>query len=153
MAKSGRSSSDVEDDREKCIDDDNTSNGASNCIAKPLKITTPLSILIESLVKNLCNVYEPDEKNAKTLYNLICEKLFEMKLIDESYKMVEFEGMRGQYERAFHQLVIAARGGKQPTPIHAFSLNTDLMNDWSHYYREFEEIEYIAGGGFGQVSS
>lgn len=161
MAKSGRSpNSDVEneDEEKKCIggddveDVDVTSNDVSNCIATPLKITTPLSILIESLVKNLCKVYEPDKKNAKTLYDLICEKLFEMKLIDESYKMVEFEGMRGQYERAFYQLIVAARGGKQPTPLQAFSNNIDIVNDWSHYHREFEEIEYIAGGGFGQVS-
>lgn len=146
MAKSGRSDSDVESD------DDKSNENNSNYITRPIKTTTPLSILVESLVKNLCTVYEPDAKNAQTLYGLICDRLYEMKLIDESYKMVEFEGMRSQYERALYQLVIAARGGKQPTSIRAFTPNTDVMSDWSHYYREFEEIDYIAGGGFGQVS-
>lgn len=150
MAKSGMSAeSDVESEDDNEI---NTNNVVSNSIAKTIKTTTPLSLLVESLVKNLCSIYESDEKNAQVLYEIICEKLFEMKLIDESYKMVEFEGIRNQYGRAFYQLVTAARGGKQPTSIHAFSPNTDITNDWSHYYREFEEMEYIAGGGFGQVS-
>ncbi|KAK5645853.1 hypothetical protein RI129_004317 [Pyrocoelia pectoralis] len=122
-----------------------------NTICKPKATSTPTSILIESLVKNLCSICEPDEQKSQKIYNFICSKLFEMKLVDESYNMVEFEGMRNQYQRALYHLVTSAIG-KQPVPsLQAFWQNNDITNEWSHYYREFDEIEYIAGGGFGQV--
>lgn len=155
MAKSGNSDSsdsDVECDSDKGIKEISSKNVvSSSIIAKPIKTTTPHSILVESLVKSLCSVYERDEIKAKTLYDMICNKLFEMRLIDESYNMDEFEGMRNQYVIAFYQLVTTARGGKQPKSIHAFYPNPDITNGWSHYYGEFEEIGYIAGGGFGKV--
>ncbi|KAB0798243.1 hypothetical protein PPYR_09239 [Photinus pyralis] len=122
-----------------------------NTVCKPKPTSTPTSILIESLVKNLCSICEPDEQKSEKIYNFICSKLFEMKLVDESYNMIEFEGMRNQYQRALYHLVTSAIG-KQPVPsLQAFWQNNDITNEWSHYYREFDEIEYIAGGGFGQV--
>ncbi|KAK4879234.1 hypothetical protein RN001_007380 [Aquatica leii] len=128
------------------------STNATNVICKPITTSTPTSILIESLVKNLCSICEPDERKAQKIYNFICSKLFEMKLVDESYNMIEFEGMRNQYQRALYRLVAVAIGDKQPVPsLQAFWQNNDITNEWSHYYREFDEIEYIAGGGFGQV--
>lgn len=114
--------------------------------------TTPISILVESLVKNLCTLIETDEKRAIKIYNIICSKLHEMKLIDESYYMKEFEGMRGQYERALYRLVKAARGGEEiPKTLEQIWTSEEFYNELSHYHREFEEITFIAGGGFGQV--
>ncbi|XP_018329399.1 eukaryotic translation initiation factor 2-alpha kinase 1-like [Agrilus planipennis] len=120
-------------------------------VTAPLKTTTLISICIESLVKSLCNMYEADNEKSKHIYSLICEKLFEMKLIDESYNMDEFEGMRNQYQRALYHLVTTARGGEKSAPMQPAWPSNDVTNEWSHYYREFDELEYIAGGGFGQV--
>lgn len=113
--------------------------------------TTPISILIESLVKNLCTMIETDEKRAVKIYNIICSKLHEMKLIDESYRMTEFEGMRHQYERALYRLVKAARGGEEIPKLIERIWADDVLH-LSRYHKEFEEINFIAGGGFGQVS-
>lgn len=123
-------------------------NPNNNAITKPQKVTTPISILIESLVKNLCYVYESDDKKAAIMYKLICDRLFQMNLIDESYNMVEFEGMRTQYQKAFCHLVKAALGSDKPIPMRPTWPDCEAN---SHYYHEFDEIEYIAGGGFGQV--
>lgn len=125
----------------------------SICVVnKPVKVTTPVSILIESLVKNLCMAYEKDRKKATVVYNLICDKLFQMKLIDESYTMNEFEGMRNQYQKAFYQLFSAALGDdNNSVPLRPVWPNCDIIS--SHYHDEFDEVEYIAGGGFGQVSN
>lgn len=126
-------------------------NDDSICaVNKPVKVTTPVSILIESLVKNLCSAYEKDHKKATVVYNLICDKLFQMKLIDESYTMNEFEGLRHQYQKAFYQLFSAAMGGDSSVPLRPLLSKCEIIS--SHYYDEFDEIEYIAGGGFGQVS-
>lgn len=121
------------------------------CVANtPVKITTPVSILIESLVKNLCMAYEKDHKKATVVYNLICDKLFQMKLIDESYTMEEFEGMRSQYQKAFYQVFSAAMGSDSAVPLGPLRPTCEIIS--SHYHDEFDELEYIAGGGFGQVS-
>lgn len=90
-------------------------------------------------------------KFSHQIYRLICDKLHEMRLIDESYNMTEFEGMRNQYQRALFHLVTAARGGEPPSPVQPLWNNAEVSNE-SHYFREFDEVEYIAGGGFGQVS-
>lgn len=150
---------DSEEDEQKPPSEPNTTGStepevipAANgyVIRNRLQPTTNISILIESLVKNLCGIYEADEAKSNQIYQLICDKLHEMKMIDESYNMTEFEGMRNQYQRALYHLVTAARGGEPPSSVSMWN-NNDVSNEWSHYYREFEEIEYIAGGGFGQV--
>ncbi|KAJ8978065.1 hypothetical protein NQ317_015872 [Molorchus minor] len=121
----------------------------SVCIVpKPGKVSTPVSILIESLVKNVCTMLESDQNKASMMYKLICDKLFTMNLIDESYNMTEFEGMRSQYMKAFLQLVSSVKSGDKNLPLRPIWPTTEIN---SHYLREFEEIEYIAGGGFGQV--
>ncbi|XP_022914081.1 eukaryotic translation initiation factor 2-alpha kinase 1-like [Onthophagus taurus] len=161
MAKSGMSESDVEPEdgataspppQEDADDTQNEMPEDSVCvITNSLKPSTPISILIESLVKNLCYLYEPNPDNATRTYRLICEKLYSMRLIDESYDMNEFEGMRNQYQRAVHHLLTTASGGDQTNPLRPLWPNVDITNEWSHYYREFDELEYIAGGGFGKV--
>lgn len=161
MAKSGMSDVDSEEDEQGNPEPVSETNSCSteaeiipaangykllNCI----RPSTNISILIESLVKNLCGIYEPDEAKSNQIYELICDKLHEMKMIDESYNMTEFEGMRNQYQRALYHLVTAARGGEPPAAVALWN-NNDVSNEWSHYYREFDEMEFIAGGGFGQV--
>lgn len=60
--------------------------------------------------------------------------------------------MRSQYQKALHQLVsIAKRQDLHPTMQSVWPLTQPIGMDWSRYYREFDEIAYIAGGGFGTV--
>ncbi|OWR41489.1 eIF 2a kinase [Danaus plexippus plexippus] len=113
--------------------------------------TTPISLLVQSLVKQLCSLLEKDVSRANTLYNTICEKLHSMNLIDDSYSMGEFEVMRSQYQRALYQLVTVASGSEIPITLPVtWPINRSGL-EWSRYHKEFEELFFIAGGGFGSV--
>lgn len=112
--------------------------------------TTPISLLVQSLVQQLCSLLERDQGRANNLYQSICEKLHQMKLIDESYAMGEFEVMRSQYQRALYQLVSVAKGTELPISL-PIPITQPTGLDWSRYLREFEELYFIAGGGFGSV--
>ncbi|KOB72085.1 EIF 2a kinase [Operophtera brumata] len=114
--------------------------------------TTPISLLVQSLVKQLCTLLEKDNNRANQLYNTICEKLHSMNLIDDSYAMGEFEVMRSQYQRALYQLVTVASGSEIPITLPAtWPILKPSGLEWSRYHREFEELYFIAGGGFGSV--
>ncbi|CAH1997152.1 unnamed protein product [Acanthoscelides obtectus] len=122
---------------------------SNNTNAKP-SISIPVSILIESLVKNICSIYEADPNKASLMYNRICDKLYSMNLLSESYSMTEFEGIRSQYQRALLHLISSTKNGSKDNnvPVKPKWLNSEVN---SHYRREFDEVEFIAGGGFGQV--
>ncbi|KAG6453987.1 eukaryotic translation initiation factor 2-alpha kinase 1 isoform X2 [Manduca sexta] len=114
--------------------------------------TTPISLLVQSLVKQLCTLLEKDTLKANQLYNTICEKLHSMKLIDDSYAMGEFEAMRSQYQRALYQFVTVASGAEIPITLPAtWPITAGSGLEWSRYHRDFEELYFIAGGGFGSV--
>lgn len=60
--------------------------------------------------------------------------------------------MRSQYQKALYQLVTVARGQDLPLNLQSvWPLTQPLGYDWSRYYREFDEIQFVAGGGFGKV--
>ncbi|KAJ2944485.1 hypothetical protein O0L34_g3830 [Tuta absoluta] len=114
--------------------------------------TTPISLLVQSLVKQLCTLLERDLSRANLLYNTICEKLHSMNLIDDSYAMGEFEAMRSQYQRALYQLVTVASGSEIPITLPVtWPIVQPSGLEWSRYHKEFEELYFIAGGGFGSV--
>ncbi|XP_072936562.1 eukaryotic translation initiation factor 2-alpha kinase 1-like [Epargyreus clarus] len=114
--------------------------------------TTPISLLVQSLVKQLCSLLEKDVSRANQLYNTICEKLHSMNLIDDSYAMGEFEVMRSQYQRALYQLVTVASGSEIPISLPAtWPIIQPSGLEWSRYHKEFEELFLIASGGFGSV--
>jgi eukaryotic translation initiation factor 2-alpha kinase 1 len=116
------------------------------------KTTTPISLLVESLIEQLCAMLEPDLTRSKKLYKEICERLHRMNLIDESYKMSEFEVIRSQYQKALYQLVAVSRGQNVPASLeNIWPLTQPIGLEWSRYHREFEEVEFIAEGGFGKV--
>lgn len=125
------------------------SSNDSLCVANKIpKLSTHVSIFIASLVKNLVAAYEKDGVQVDLKYKLICDKLFEMKMIDESYQMKEFESILTQYRYGLYHL-ITSKGRQKPSSLHPIWLDGNLA--MSHYHREFEELEYIAGGGFGKV--
>lgn len=117
--------------------------------------TTPYSLLVQSLIKQLCNFFENDSEKSTVMYNKICAKLFEMKFIDESYERSEFENIRLSYEIALKQLFEVTRGNSLPVQdMEVWPLtheNPRAALEWSRYFRDFEEIEKIGEGGFGDV--
>lgn len=117
--------------------------------------TTPYSLLVQSLIKQLCYFIEADKDKSTILYNKICAKLFEMKFIDESYERSEFENIRMSYELALKQLVEATRGNALPLDeLEVWPLThkkPEAALEWSRYYRDFQEVEKIGEGGFGDV--
>lgn len=119
------------------------------------KAGTPVSLLVESLVQQLCSILEPNSERSQLMYDTICGKLHQLHLIDESYQMSEFEVMRSSYQKALYQLVTVTKGDNLPIQLDSIwplSLEEPMNGlEWSRYYREFEELEYIADGGFGQV--
>lgn len=88
-----------------------------------------------------------------------------MKLIDQTWSMGEFDVMRTQYQKALYQLVQVAKGPMLMPPAAAaasarasepddeliWPLQQPVGMDWSRYHRDFEELSFIAGGGFGKV--
>lgn len=114
--------------------------------------TAPVSLLVESLIQQLCSMLDNDPNKSHQLYLQICEQLHQMNLIDGSYAMGEFELMRSQYQRALFQLVSVARGQDLPLPVQSvWPLTQPVGMDWSRYHREFDELAFVAGGGFGKV--
>lgn len=117
------------------------------------KATAPVSLLVESLVQQLCSMIESDQTKAEILYKTICQQLHQMNLIDETYKMGEFDVMRSQYQRALYQLATVARGQSEiPLKLQSvWPLSDSTSMHWSRYHREFDELNFVAGGGFGRV--
>lgn len=79
-------------------DDDNVDNGGSTKLLADqfigtiaAKASTPVSLLVESLIQQLCIMLEPDPNTSSHLYHTICEQLHKMNLIDKTYEMGEFE--------------------------------------------------------------
>lgn len=131
-------------------------NGSKrHAISDTFHQTTPYSLLVQSLIKQLCNFFENDKEKSSLMYNKICAKLFEMKFIDESYERSEFENIRLSYEIALKQLFEVTRGNA--LPVHDMEVwpltheNPKTALEWSRYFRDFEEIEKIGEGGFGDV--
>lgn len=133
---------------------DNASSVRDNFIEQlTAKATAPVSLLVESLVQQLCSMIEPDQTKAEHLYKTICTQLHHMHLIDETFKMGEFDVMRSQYQRALYQLATVARGQSEvPLKLQSvWPLSDSSSMHWSRYHREFEEMNFVAGGGFGRV--
>ena len=128
-----------------CVDSDSSqTNGQVVSIA-----ASSTSLLIESLIEHLCTMFESDTVRRNRLYFAICDKLHELNLIDSSYNLMEFEQLRGQYQNALYHLLTVARAatGCEST----LQVPNLLMTEWSRYHREFQEISFIAAGGFGNV--
>ncbi|XP_046403653.1 eukaryotic translation initiation factor 2-alpha kinase 3-like isoform X2 [Ischnura elegans] len=131
-------------------------------LPKRVSAFTPSSVLVESLVEQLCKLFEKDPLSQKKLYGLICKKLYEMKLIDKTYKIEEYQFMRSYYQQALFHLLTVSNSPAIDCKLESF-LNQSPSHlslppavgsgifDRSRYLDEFEEIEFIARGGFGRV--
>lgn len=117
------------------------------------KPTTSTSLLIESLIQLLCLILEEDAKISNESYKAICKQLQKINLIDDSYAMNEFEEMRSQYQMQIYKIICAVRGENLPRTLPTVTTQRTQAVEtcWSRYHREFEEVDFIAGGGFGKV--
>lgn len=117
------------------------------------KPTTSTSLLIESLVHLLCVCLENDPQVSNQSYHAICEQLAKINLIDDSYSMKEFEEMRSEYQMQIYKIIRAVGGHEIPTSLPTMIAGNSypIETCWSRYHREFDEVEFIAGGGFGKV--
>lgn len=93
-----------------------------------------------------------DKDETEKMYQIICVHLYNMHLIDETFSMKEFDVMRGQFSRALYEIASASNG----TTANALALQIDRPFEaasitLSRYNRDFDEIEFIARGGFGSV--
>ncbi|XP_045471588.1 probable serine/threonine-protein kinase ifkC [Harmonia axyridis] len=135
--------------KKKSSDISSESSNESLCVAnKNTNLSAHISIFIAALVKNLVAAYENDGVQVDLKYKVICDKLYQMKMIDESYQMKELDSILAQYQYALFHL-LTSKGTQKPLSLHPEWPDENLAT--SHYHREFEELEYIAGGGFGQV--
>lgn len=98
----------------------------------------------------MCKKLEKDVNRANNLYKSICEKLYQLKIIDDSYTMGEFEVMRHQYQQALCQLVEVAND-RDISILYNWPLIQESLLEWSRYHQDFEELFHIARGGFGNV--
>ncbi|KAI4498947.1 hypothetical protein M0802_006122 [Mischocyttarus mexicanus] len=106
-------------------------------------------VLIESLIKLICTMWEGDTANRDNLYFMLRNRFREIGMIDSSSNSMDMESIRNQYENALHKLIMVARAASGcETPL---NLSRFLMVEWSRYHREFKEIEFIASGGFSSV--
>uniref|UniRef100_A0A069DUK7 non-specific serine/threonine protein kinase n=1 Tax=Panstrongylus megistus TaxID=65343 RepID=A0A069DUK7_9HEMI len=118
---------------------------------------SPSSLLVESLIEQLCKLMEKDPHSQKQLYITVCEKLHSMNLIGESYERDEFQFMRSHYQKALYRLLAIAKtttvekNALFPRWSGQLYLSCSGVLEWSRYCTEFEELEFIAKGGFGQV--
>ncbi|XP_050574605.1 eukaryotic translation initiation factor 2-alpha kinase 1-like isoform X3 [Bombus affinis] len=129
---------------------DNESNLNNRQIVSIVRTST--SLLIESLVQQLCILFEDDSVRRNKLYFAICDRLHKLKLIDDSYNMIEFEPLRNQYQQALYRLFTVTRAAAGcENSLQISSLCRPSMIEWSRYHREFQEISFIAAGGFGYV--
>ncbi|XP_043476228.1 eukaryotic translation initiation factor 2-alpha kinase 1-like isoform X1 [Leptopilina heterotoma] len=130
----------------KCVDNSSKLKSQNYVVDQ---ISSATSLLIESLLQQLCTMLEKCPSRRKRLYFAICNKLHEMKLIDNSYHISDFEMIRNHYQQALYHLVSAARVSIHKEPI--LDISSCYINDWSRYHQEFQEICFISSGGFGNV--
>ena len=132
-------------------------------------------IVWQSVLLHLCALYEPSNLHRRQLlFTSICSSLEKLNLIESTYKIDELSPLRSHYSHAFVRLMKMAQGSINQIQIPEnigvtfdtslnylpmISLNSNLNNkdidqmlyQHSRYANEFEEIEYLAKGGFGCV--
>ncbi|KAG5318250.1 E2AK1 kinase, partial [Pseudoatta argentina] len=132
-----------------CLDDINENENRS-IAPREQQITQSTGILIESLLRQLCNLLEEDKIRRNQLYHAICDKLHQLQLINDTYNTPEFEILRGQYQHALYHMLTVARGELESENALSISIPRFITPKF-RYRDEFREICFIARGGFGEV--
>ncbi|KAJ9578584.1 hypothetical protein L9F63_005186, partial [Diploptera punctata] len=129
----------------------------SDLALQEFKPSSPVSLLVQSLVEQLCRLMAKNPKHQKRLYHVICDKLHEMNLIDQSYSIEEYEFIRNSYQKSLVKLVSVAKSvivgsnDNSLVQLPRLTLEKCELAVSSRYRTDYEEVEYIAKGGFGHV--
>ena len=151
---------------------------SSNQLYKHRPITKQHSsqIVWQSVLQHLCTLYEPiDQHRRQLLFVSICSSLEKLNLMEPTYKIDELSPLRSHYSHAFVRLLKMAQGNIKQLETDQCSgflfqpeisnrlplLNTNdnfgaagidqMFYQHSRYTNEFEELQYLAKGGFGCV--
>lgn len=110
------------------------------------------SLCIESLLQQVCAMTGGDADQKQRIYTVVCNQLRQLKVIDDSYNMKEFEPLRIQYQDALCQLINITYATIVNEESHQLSsIVVPVVPERSRYRREFRELSFIANGGFGCV--
>lgn len=132
-------------------------------------------IVWQSLILNICTLYEPkDRQRRQLLFSSVCSSMEKLNLLEPSYKIDGLSQLRSHYSHGFARLLKMAQQNidqlklctdpsasfqanpKSYLPMLISSHNSSQGMDYmfyqhSRYANEFEELQYLAKGGFGCV--
>ena len=132
-------------------------------------------IVWQSLILNICTLYEPkDRQRRQLLFSSVCSSMEKLNLLEPSYKIDGLSQLRSHYSHGFARLLKMAQQNidqlklctdpsvslqanpKSYLPMLLSSHNSSHGMDYmfyqhSRYANEFEELQYLAKGGFGCV--
>ena len=133
-------------------------------------------LIWQSILQHLCSLYEPiDQRRRRLLFTSICSSLEKLDLMEPSFQIDQLSPLRSHYSHAFVRLVKMAQGNIDRleaktnsgisyqhninnylpilTQCNSSRESFDQLMFYQHsrYANEFEEIQYLAKGGFGCV--
>lgn len=110
------------------------------------QVSIPISIVLETLVQEVCSNHETDGRNNNLNYNKICMRLQTLGFLNESWHMIEFESVIDQLRKWIYTPM-----NKSPTSQLCLKNEHYNNENYSLYTREFEEIKLIGDGGSSKV--
>lgn len=132
--------------------------------SKKLLPANSSNLIWQSIIQHVCSIYEQDPARRKQLFVSICSSLSKMNLMSNNFMLDELSPLRSHYQHAFAKLIKVAQGtldgNMQPLsgsklPLQGlpsmFLGDDTYLYHHSRYCTEFEELAFLAKGGFGSV--
>ncbi|OQV16559.1 Eukaryotic translation initiation factor 2-alpha kinase 1 [Hypsibius exemplaris] len=119
-----------------------------------------VSILVSTLVEELCSFYEHDPHRKEILFHVVCDQLVEMSLLSPLAYLDELAAIRARYRETFIKIIDLGQemAAKQASKLKNLGIPLTKGTDAGHfvvmpsrYQEEFEELKLIGHGGFGRV--
>nr|XP_039269326.1 probable serine/threonine-protein kinase ifkA [Styela clava] len=130
------------------------------------------SLLISSLLEQLCSLYETDKVKSQKLYFILCDQLANLGIISPVAYLEEFTSVHTQYKKTLYNIIQSSIMKLDSKP--AFPANCDITKlldsgglmdckpiipdqtkvfdfDTSRYGQEFDELGKLGSGGYGSV--